>query len=51
MSISHEEVMSKLSPERRARIEARTQELIRDLHQVQHLTQALEGSVESGLVI
>lgn len=45
MSISHEEVMSKLSPERRARIEARTQELIeeemtlRDLRQVQHLTQ------------
>lgn len=45
MFISHEEVMSKLSPERRERIEARTQELIeeemtlRDLRQVQHLTQ------------
>jgi DNA-binding XRE family transcriptional regulator len=45
MAISHEEVMAKLSPERRARIEARTEELIeeemtlRDLRQVQHLTQ------------
>jgi DNA-binding XRE family transcriptional regulator len=45
MAISHEEVMAKLSPERRARIEARTKELIeeemtlRDLRQVQHLTQ------------
>jgi DNA-directed RNA polymerase sigma subunit (sigma70/sigma32) len=45
MSVSHEDVMSKLSPERRVRIEARTQELIeeemtlRDLRQVQHLTQ------------
>jgi DNA-directed RNA polymerase specialized sigma subunit len=45
MSVSHEEVMSKLSPERRARVEARAQELIeeeltlRDLRQVQRLTQ------------
>jgi hypothetical protein len=55
MSISHEEVMSKLSPERRARIEARTQELIkeemtlRDVRQVQHLTQqCVEDGVSGG---
>jgi hypothetical protein len=30
MAISHEEVMAKLSPERRARIEARTKELIEE---------------------
>lgn len=45
MSISHEEVMARLSAERRQRIEARMQELIeeemtlRDLRRVQHLTQ------------
>ncbi len=45
MVVSHEEVMASLSPERRARIEARAQELIeeemtlRDLRAVQHLTQ------------
>jgi DNA-binding XRE family transcriptional regulator len=45
MAISHEEVMAGLSAEMRARVEARTQELIeeemtlRDLRSVQHLTQ------------
>ena len=45
MAISHEEVLAGLSPEMRARVEARTQELIeeemtlRDLRSVQHLTQ------------
>jgi DNA-binding XRE family transcriptional regulator len=45
MAISHEDVMASLSPERRARVEARAQELIeeemtlRDLRSVQHLTQ------------
>jgi DNA-binding XRE family transcriptional regulator len=45
MAISHEEVMAGLSEEMRARVEARTQELIeeemtlRDLRSVQHLTQ------------
>jgi DNA-binding XRE family transcriptional regulator len=46
MTKSHDEVMASLPPERRARIEARAQELIdeemtlRDLRSVQHLTQA-----------
>ena len=45
MAISHEAVMAGLSPERRARIEARAQELIeeemtlRDLRAVQQMTQ------------
>lgn len=45
MAISHEEVLAGLSPEMRARVEARRQELIeeemtlRDLRSVQHLTQ------------
>ncbi len=45
MTVSHEDVMASLSPERRARIEARAQEIIeeemtlRDLRSVQHLTQ------------
>lgn len=45
MAISHEEVMASLPPERRARIQARAQELIeeemtlRDLRSVHHLTQ------------
>jgi hypothetical protein len=46
MSISHDEVMASLTPERRMRIEARAKEIIeeemtlRDLRAVQHLTQA-----------
>lgn len=46
MSISHDEVMASLAPERRMRIEARAKEIIeeemtlRDLRAVQHLTQA-----------
>jgi predicted XRE-type DNA-binding protein len=47
MPISHDEVMSKLSPDRQERIRARAQELLaeeemtlRDLRAVQHLTQA-----------
>ncbi len=45
MAISQEEVMASLPPERRARIQARAQELIeeemtlRDLRSVHHLTQ------------
>jgi DNA-binding XRE family transcriptional regulator len=45
MAISHEEIMASLTPERRARIEGRAQEMIeeemtlRDLRSVQHLTQ------------
>ena len=45
MAISQKEVMASLSPERRALVEARAQELIeeemtlRDLRSVQHLTQ------------
>jgi DNA-binding XRE family transcriptional regulator len=45
MAISHQEVLEGLSPEMRARVEARTEELIeeemtlRDLRSVQHLTQ------------
>ena len=46
MSISHNEVMENLTPERRARIKAKSQEIfeeemtLRDLRVVQHLTQA-----------
>jgi len=46
MAISHDEVMASLAPERRARIEARAQELIeeemtlRDLRTVHRLTQS-----------
>jgi hypothetical protein len=46
MSISHKEVMAKLAPERRIRIEAKAKEILeeemtlRDLRAVQHLTQA-----------
>jgi transcriptional regulator with XRE-family HTH domain len=45
MAITHEEVLASLSPEMRAEVEARTQEMIeeemtlRDLRSVQHLTQ------------
>src|SRR5574341_2680121 len=45
MAVSLEEVMNKFTPEQRARIEARAQELIeeeltlRDLRQAEHLTQ------------
>lgn len=45
MAVSHEEVLARMTPEMRARVEARTQQLIeeemtlRDLRQVQHLTQ------------
>ena len=46
MSISHNEVMANLTPERRARIKAKAEEIfeeemtLRDLRAVQHLTQA-----------
>ena len=46
MSVSHDEVMASLSPERRARIKAKAKEIfeeemtLRDLRTVQHLTQA-----------
>lgn len=46
MSVSHDEVMADLTPERRARIQAKAKEIfeeemtLRDLRVVQHLTQA-----------
>lgn len=46
MSVSHDEVMASLTPERRARIKAQAKEIfeeemtLRDLRTVQHLTQA-----------
>lgn len=46
MSISHDEVMANLPPERRSRIKAKAKEIfeeemtLRDLRTVQHLTQA-----------
>lgn len=46
MSMSHNEVMANLSPERRSRIKAKAKEIfeeemtLRDLRAVQHLTQA-----------
>lgn len=45
MAVSHDEMMKKLTPAQRARVEARAKELIeeeltlRDLRQAQHLTQ------------
>jgi hypothetical protein len=57
MTVSLDDHLKKLTPERRARIEARTKELIedeltlRDLRQAQHLTQermAALMAVESG---
>ena len=46
MSVSHDEVMASLPPERRARIKAKAKEIfeeemtLRDLRTVQHLTQS-----------
>jgi len=46
MSVSHDEVMESLTPERRARIKTKAKEIfeeemtLRDLRTVQHLTQA-----------